>query len=384
MQVTFFSFCMAAGWSSLLIVLVYFFRKKHLSIRFFSILGLVQLYLFCAIRILLPVELPFTKVIASRNIYTKIYRFVNTSFTVGNNSLTIGRIAAYIWLFTSLSLLCRLFYQYRKSMKEIKNYDTRLESAYQNTLAEVIKEKKARIQPTILISPSINTPMSFGILDKYILLPDREYERQEIYYILMHEYTHLANGDLLVKMLIHILCRVYWWNPFVYLLQRDLEQTLEIKCDLAITKDMDNEKKADYLKTIVSSIKKVRDKEGNWKKESSIIVGTANLFKETSIGVKERFEVVSLYRGKGSDNLVRATMIFFFLVTLTMSYMFIIQPEFDAPLEEIETEEGIYEINADQVIVDEEGIYKIILPDGNFIIIDEETVLKMQELEFIY
>jgi len=203
-------------------------------------------------------------------------------------------------LFISLYLLCRFFYQYYKSMKEIKNYDMRLESNLQDILSEIIKEKKARIRPTILICSSINTPMSFGVLNKYILLPDKEYKKQEAYYILLHEYTHLANGDLLVKMLIHILCSVYWWNPFVYLLQRDLEQILEIKCDLAITKDINNEKKADYLETILSSIKEVRDKEGNWKKEEGIITGSVNFFQETSIGVKERFRIVSQYRCKGS------------------------------------------------------------------------------------
>ena len=267
-------------------------------------------------------------------------------------------------------------------MKEIKNYDMRLESNLQDILSEIIKEKKARIRPTILICSSINTPMSFGVLNKYILLPDKEYKKQEAYYILLHEYTHLANGDLLVKMLIHILCSVYWWNPFVYLLQRDLEQTLEIKCDLAITKDINNEKKADYLETILSSIKEVRDKEGNWKKEEGIITGSVNFFQETSIGVKERFRIVSQYRCKGSDSLVRAVMLILFFVSITMSYMFIIQPEFGVPLEEVEVEEGVYEINPEQIIIDENGIYKIIMPDGNFIIINEETILKMQELEF--
>jgi len=285
-------------------------------------------------------------------------------------------------LFISLYLLCRFFYQYYKSMKEIKNYDMRLESNLQDILSEIIKEKKARIRPTILICSSINTPMSFGVLNKYILLPDKEYKKQEAYYILLHEYTHLANGDLLVKMLIHILCSVYWWNPFVYLLQRDLEQTLEIKCDLAITKDINNEKKADYLETILSSIKEVRDKEGNWKKEEGIITGSVNFFQETSIGVKERFRIVSQYRCKGSDSLVRAVMLILFFVSITMSYMFIIQPEFGVPLEEVEVEEGVYEINPEQIIIDENGIYKIIMPDGNFIIINEETILKMQELEF--
>ena len=75
-------------------------------------------------------------------------------------------------------------------------------------------------------------------------------------------------------------------------------------------------------------------------------------------------------------------MLILFFVSITMSYMFIIQPEFGVPLEEVEVEEGVYEINPEQIIIDENGIYKIIMPDGNFIIINEETILKMQELEF--
>ena len=241
MQITIFSFLMAVMWSSVLIVLLYFCRKKYLSINFFSISGLFLLYIFCIIRIVLPIELPFTRVIGLESIYNKLISFWDipvweSGFTIKTKHLIIGT-----WVIVTFILLIRLAYQYIVSLKEINRYDIEITSDYKDLLSTVALEygkKDTYSKPIILTSPSITIPLSFGLFKKFIVLPDKQYSDQEMHYILMHEYTHILNGDLAVKLMVHFMCCIYWWNPIVYLLRLDLEQTLEIKCDLADRKSV--------------------------------------------------------------------------------------------------------------------------------------------------
>ena len=68
-----------------------------------------------------------------------------------------------------------------------------------------------------------------------IYLPKCEYSEEELYYILLHECTHFANGDLYIKWLTQICRCLCWWNPLVYKMQDMLEKNLEIRCDLTVT-----------------------------------------------------------------------------------------------------------------------------------------------------
>jgi beta-lactamase regulating signal transducer with metallopeptidase domain len=285
-----------------------------------------------------------------------------------------------IWIIVSLFMLFKLFYLYHNSLKEIRTFDANPDYVLQDILTQIVSEKRSHVQPSILISSSINTPMSFGIIKKYILLPDRKYKQQESYYILLHEYTHLVSGDLLVKLLISILYCIYWWNPFVYFLKKDLEQPLEIKCDLLIVKDLDNRHKADYLETIIAGIRDVENKKSKQSKHWSM-KGSLNLYQKASVDIKERFYIVSKYSKKDSKISSYIIMLSLFFITLSISYMFIVQPVYDVPIEEIETNANTFEIHTDQLVEDENGSFEIILPNGQSIVVDQETALKMQSLD---
>ena len=77
-----------------------------------------------------------------------------------------------------------------------------------------------------------------GFFEKRILIPDKKYSREELHYIILHEYTHLDNKDILTIQLINILCIVFWWNPFVDILKGDMYQSIEIRCDQTVTKKL--------------------------------------------------------------------------------------------------------------------------------------------------
>lgn len=58
MQITIFSVWMTFVWCSIFIVLCYILRKRSVLLNLSSMTGIIILYLFCLIRLAVPVELP--------------------------------------------------------------------------------------------------------------------------------------------------------------------------------------------------------------------------------------------------------------------------------------------------------------------------------------
>lgn len=63
MHITFFTVWMTVLWSSILILIFYVLRTKYKLIDICSVSGVIVLYLFCMIRMIIPVEFPWTKII---------------------------------------------------------------------------------------------------------------------------------------------------------------------------------------------------------------------------------------------------------------------------------------------------------------------------------
>lgn len=381
MHLTIFSFGMAVIWSSILIIVIYLFRKNYLTVKFFSISGLLLLYVCSLVRMVLPIELPFAKIVISKEIVVYIVRFLFFELW-GKYRITIGSLLLTVWIGVSIFLLLRFICQYYNSIRAIECVTKKEDDLLQGVLKQLIADSRRNVKVAVFTSPAIKVPMSVGVINRYILLPDKKYDKQTAYYILLHEYTHQLNGDIIVNLLVSIMCCIYWWNPFVYLLKRDLEQTLEIKCDLAVTAAMKREERAAYLEVIVTAIKDIKGIRPDMKGGGLETVNSLYLFGKTSMNVKERFEIVSKQDGKSGRGKGNIAISILFIATLLISYSFVVQSHFEAPISEIEVQQGTYEINVleNYITKDMEDNYRMVLPDGETVSITEEVAQKMQAI----
>ena len=72
------------------------------------------------------------------------------------------------------------------------------------------------------------TPFSFFNL---IFIHTEKHSDAELAQILLHEQTHVQQGHSVDIMLIETLCLLFWWNPFVWLLKREMAMNLEYLAD---------------------------------------------------------------------------------------------------------------------------------------------------------
>lgn len=211
-----------------------------------------------------------------------------------------------------------------------KTEDTELN----NILDEICTDKEKR-NIKIVQTAAVEVPCCIGIFEKRILIPDKKYSREELHYIILHEYTHLDNKDILTIQLINILCIVFWWNPFVYILKGDMYQSIEIRCDQTVTKKLKSAERGNYLTVILKEYKaSVQGKE--FRKPA----GAMPLYEDHSDHLIERFRLVA--EGKQSSSRIGRILVPVIAVALlVLSYSLILQPRYDAP-------EGIYDVQNGQ------------------------------------
>jgi hypothetical protein len=83
MKITFFSVVMSILWGSALMLIFAALRKKKNLTDICSVTGIVILYVFCAVRMLIPIELPWVIVIPNESIYNPLYRAVRYTLPGG-------------------------------------------------------------------------------------------------------------------------------------------------------------------------------------------------------------------------------------------------------------------------------------------------------------
>jgi len=359
----------------MIIILSYTIHKKRTFIKYFGIISLVILYLVCGIRLLLPIEFPFVRVLGLTGIFAEIYKTIQLNeITVLAFYTTITNLLISIWLIGIFIIIIRWTVQYYKAIKKIRSIKKSQSMQSEKVLYKVQNVYHRKLHIKIWWSPHVNIPMGIGIFRKTILLPEGSYTDNELYYILLHEYTHFINRDIAVKMLIHIFCCIFWWNPSVYLLKKDLDQTLEIKCDLTVTKSMDKNSKVSYLEVIIRMIENVANKT-----EDGHSIPFTMLFQpKIETAVIERFQVVmDDHLRPGKAKLFYYGWVALLCTGMGFSYLFQFQADFEPSMSELSAEEEMTPENT-YLLDNGDGTYTIIdlLGKADDTIIDKKWIIE--------
>lgn len=258
-MITFSALVNIVLFSSLSVILLSIVFKDNkvvlkLDIRFLLICMVIILF-----RLLIPVESPITNNIPVSNIYPDIYMFLKEPFyVIEGMELNILLLLKLIWLSGSVFFLAKIARSYLMLRKMIGSFHYLDNINVNDTLQKVQKEysRKRTKKFRIVTGEFGNTPFVFGIFMPYIVIPSLSYNDDELYFILKHEMIHYYRGDLIVKLFCEILRAVYWWNPFVDMLESLINDLLEINVDFRIMKDLPEERKLDYSECLVKMAKK--------------------------------------------------------------------------------------------------------------------------------
>lgn len=253
------SMLMSLLFSNILLMILYLiFRNTEVMID----IGYKLLVLFIAVtalRFLFPFEFVYSTNINLPSTLSRIMiGFKKPIFAIGNFPLSPWRIFLVIWIVGICIALIRCILSYRSFHKTVKTLGTDISSKepYCSLLQEICQKYRKKNRFHIITLRGITSPMIMGIRSPYILIPeDFDVKSQDMYYILCHEASHFFHHDLLLKLFSELLCIIYWWNPFITLLKRQIATMLELRVDLQITNSQDPQDRIDYLSCLINAAK---------------------------------------------------------------------------------------------------------------------------------
>ncbi len=128
-------------------------------------------------------------------------------------------------------------------------------------LAAVCEEYGIRSVPPIRICDNLGSPMLLGYRHTLLLMPDIPYTEAELDMIFRHEMQHLKNGDLWYKLLMMLVCDLYWFNPGMWLMEKLAYQDVECVCDTQVMCRLTPAQRKVYGTVVLSHMakKRVRD-----------------------------------------------------------------------------------------------------------------------------
>ena len=105
----------------------------------------------------------------------------------------------------------------------------------------------------IIVTDAVASPMLIGIVKPIILLPTDKLPEWQLRNALRHEAAHHRRGDILVKWATELCCSIYWFNPLMPMLRREMNEACERACDEYVTRDMTSIERKQYIRTLMES-----------------------------------------------------------------------------------------------------------------------------------
>lgn len=124
-----------------------------------------------------------------------------------------------------------------------------------NLLSDCQEKLNIKTRVELSYNPLIASPMMIGFFRPRIVLPVGETKDKELSYIFAHELIHYKQRDMFYKWLIQIVVCAHWFNPFVYLLEKEVNKSCELSCDEKIISVLDDIAKREYGDTLISFMK---------------------------------------------------------------------------------------------------------------------------------
>lgn len=115
------------------------------------------------------------------------------------------------------------------------------------------------IRRRILFDTSIlaKSPMTIGFFQNRIILPagiEKTLPSEEIRYILLHELTHCKHRDVAINHLMCLLRILYWFNPMVFFVAKEMRLDRELACDRSVLDNLPEEQHTAYGSTLLHFI----------------------------------------------------------------------------------------------------------------------------------
>lgn len=161
--------------------------------------------------------------------------FFDNTINESNNLLNIFLISASV---AYLSLLIfpsyRLYKNWRFVQRIRKDGLSKADYNYRLFVQKIASQLGITKKVVVYVSELVKSPLTVGYIKPIILLPIaalNHLSTQQVEAILLHELSHIRRFDYLVNLMISVINTILYFNPFVKIFMRIVEEERENCCD---------------------------------------------------------------------------------------------------------------------------------------------------------
>ncbi len=189
-------------------------------------------------------------------------------------SSILGLILCVIWLTGVFAMLLFLI-KSNKQLSLLKKSALPLQNKTIRILyGSCLKELKIKKNIPIYSTAFLKSPILAGLFRPCIYLPihlisdfydndegpkempDGCFHAAQIRYMLLHELQHYRHKDALAGSLMNLISVLYWFNPLVWYVLKEMKNDREIACDASVLKLLNKNDYEDYGNTLINFAEK--------------------------------------------------------------------------------------------------------------------------------
>ena len=99
-------------------------------------------------------------------------------------------------------------------------------------IEELVNSFRLKRRVQIYINDSIKVPITYGVICPKIIIQSQVLEDNSLLkYVIIHEMIHIKKFDIVLTHIKNLIACLHWYNPFILVASRYMEDDLELLCD---------------------------------------------------------------------------------------------------------------------------------------------------------
>ena len=182
--------------------------------------------------------------------------FFTSSGLVVNPAMHTKTGIVILWLLLTCAICAYHLFVYRESKSfAFSSAETLQSDPLCSFLKDQAKAMKIKREIKLYQSNSMVSAYTMGTFHPVIILPADRIEAEKKL-VILHELRHIKNHDTFINFLCLICKEIYWFNPFIYVLDSFLKQPMELACDQSVTEQLNQDSRFLYAHLIITMSRK--------------------------------------------------------------------------------------------------------------------------------
>ncbi len=141
-------------------------------------------------------------------------------------------VISIVWLIGTILFLLYHSLMYLSFRIKINRWSILIKNqAILEEFHHICSEMNIKNNIKIVSCNQVSSPMLLGFIKPCIVLPSKEFTKEQYHFILKHELIHYKNHDLVYKLILLCTTALHWFNPLVHYMVYLANNDIELYCD---------------------------------------------------------------------------------------------------------------------------------------------------------